>query len=211
MQEEPGSGCAGPHNLAVFPFLTNWKALGLTLRCPKVEREEESVTRKLLVGVALLALMGLVLGSFWVASASPDNDRRRVTFTRVLNLNEVEFQEIDEAPQGVSLGDQFIFSGTLLSRSETKERGRADGYCTITSNPAGPEEIRQLCVITATGLPVGDAPGAELEMQGVGRELAEDTDLGITGGTGVFKKARGSAIFDFTTADRAIITFHVIL
>jgi hypothetical protein len=48
-------------------------------------------------------------------------------------------------------------------------------------------------------------------MQGVGRELAEDVDLAITGGTGAFKKARGSAIFDFTTPARAIITFHVIL
>ncbi len=87
------------------------------------------MTKKLMVGVALLALMGLILGSFWVGSASADNDRKRVTFTRVFNLDEVEFQEIDEEPKGVSLGDQFVFSGTLLSGNETREQGRADGYC----------------------------------------------------------------------------------
>jgi hypothetical protein len=120
------------------------------------------------------------------------------------------FREIDEAPKGVSLGDQLVFSATLLSRNE-REEGRLDGYCTITSNPSGSDEDRELCVITATGLPAGDAPEAELEMQGVGRVEAEDIDFGITGGTGAFKKAHGFATFDFTTPDRAIITFHVIL
>lgn len=168
------------------------------------------MTRRVGVGLALLALLGLVVGSFWIGSAAAGSKKKTKTFTRVIDLTAAEIAEIDEGQEGVSLGDQLIFSGTLLSK-KGKEQGRLDGYCTVTSNPAGPQEVRQLCVATATALPVGDAPGAEIEMQGVARQVAQDVDLGITGGTGVYKKARGYATFDFRTQGKAIITFHVIL
>jgi hypothetical protein len=134
----------------------------------------------------------------------------RLNFTRVVLLKDFEFQEVDEGAKGRSLGDQLLFSGPLRNKKGKGDWGRLDGYCTITSNPGGAQEDRELCVITATGLPAGDAPGAELEMQGVGRVEAEDVDLGITGGTGVYETAHGVATFDFTTQGRVVITFHVI-
>jgi len=62
-------------------------------------------------------------------------------------------------------------------------------------------------VITATAL---GAPGAEIDMQGVGRLEAEDLDLPVTGGTGNFKNVRGQATFDFRDAGRTVITFNLI-
>lgn len=166
------------------------------------------MARKLIVGLSLLALLGLIVGTAWIGSAGAES--RRGTFTRVLLLDEAEVEFIDEGERGTSLGDQLVFSGVLLSEDESTEEGRLDGFCTVTSNPAGPEETRQLCVATATGLPGEGTPGAEIEMQGVGRVQAEDVDLGITGGTGIFRTAHGFTTFDFRTEDRVIITFHVI-
>jgi hypothetical protein len=166
------------------------------------------MARRLIVGCSVLALLGLIVGSVWIASAGAKSKSK--VFTRVLLLDDAELKSIDERPTGTSLGDQLVFSGVLLSEDESTEEGRMDGYCTVTSNPAGPEETRELCVATATGLPSDETPGAEIEMQGVGRVEAEDVDLGITGGTGVFRRAHGYATFDFTTENKAIVTFHVI-
>jgi hypothetical protein len=165
------------------------------------------VRTKVGVLIAALALVGLTIGAVWVGSASADAKRDK--FTRVVFFEELEFAEANEGAEATSVGDEFVFSGPLRNKNGRGELGRIDGRCVVTSAPGPAEDVRQLCVVTATGLPVGDAPGAELEMQGVGRELAEDVDLGITGGTGVYKRAGGYATFDFRQQDRIVITFNV--
>ena len=100
----------------------------------------------------------------------------------------------------------FVFGGPLKNK-QGKLRGRIDGECTTTSAPGPAAEQRQLCVVILTAL---GEPGAEIEMQGVGRVQAEDVDFGITGGTREFQDAGGRATFDFTRRGRVVITFRVI-
>ena len=161
--------------------------------------------RKLLVGVAVLALAGMSVGALWAGSASADDKRR--TFTRVLSLADAEIAEIDEGDEGPSLGDELIVSGPLTNRSGNTVLGRLDVSCVTTSAPGPSAELRQLCVSTASAL---GAPGPEIEMQGVGRLEAEDVDAAITGGTGIYREADGFATFDFSTEGKVVITFHVI-
>lgn len=163
---------------------------------------------KIGVLAAALAVLAVAVGSVWVGSASADAQHHR--FTRVVFFEELEFQQINVGPQRPSVGDEFMFSGPLHNRNGRGDQGRVDGRCAVTSAPGAAEDVRNLCVITATGLPEGDAPGAEIEIQGVGRELAEDIDLGITGGTGIYERAGGFATFDFRQQDRIVITFNVI-
>jgi hypothetical protein len=155
--------------------------------------------------LALGAVAGLIVGGVGVAavrSAAAITQAR--TFTVV--APDTERVRIDEGMRGASAGDRLIFAGPIRQRQ--KDVGRIDGVCTTTSNPAGPAERRQLCVITAS---FNDRdPGSEIEMQGVGRIQAEDVVLGVAGGTGNYANVRGTATFDFRTAGKAVVTFRLI-
>jgi hypothetical protein len=73
----------------------------------------------------------------------------------------------------------------------------------ITSAPPDPEEHRQQCFVTTTI----DSGEQEIQMAGVGRILADDVRLSITGGTLRYCGARGEALLDFTVPNTIKVTF----
>ena len=121
---------------------------------------------------------------------------------------DTERQNVDLKPQGPSIGDLFVFAGPLNNTSGD-EAGRLDGHCVTTSVPSDdPETHRRQCFVTAT---IGTENGeTEIELQGVGRILAEDVLLGVSGGTGRFQNARGQALLDFTTPGQVSLRFALI-
>ena len=156
--------------------------------------------------MALGAVAGLVVGGVGISavhSASAITGAR--TFTLV--APDTERVRLDEGKAGASAGDRLVFAGPIRKRGGGVV-GRIDGVCTTTSNPAGPAERRQMCMVTASF--TDRDPGSEIEMQGVGRIRAEDVVLGVTGGTGAYANVRGTATFDFRTRGRAVVTFRLI-
>lgn len=158
--------------------------------------------RKLiLLGGTTTAAVGLVMAMMPTATA----------ITNAKNITVVapsaEIARIDLGKRGPSLGDLYAFSGPLKMRGESRSIGRLDGQCTTTSNPAGPQQQRQQCNITAT---FEEEDGAEINLQGVGRVLAEDVDFSVVGGSGRYANVRGEATFDFRNADRVVIHFRLI-
>jgi hypothetical protein len=156
---------------------------------------------RLVGGVVALAI--LVVGALSIQAALAITEAK--TFTVV--APNAEQKQIDLGESGPSLGDLFVFSGTLQKRSGA-EVGRIDGQCTTTSAPGPSAEQRQLCVVNTTF--ENTTPGAEIDTQGVGRVEAEDVVLGVTGGTGIYRNARGQATFDFRQEDRVVITYELI-
>ncbi len=118
-----------------------------------------------------------------------------------------ERAKIDVGPRGASLGDMLVFGGPLKMRDKPQATGRLDGHCVTTSNPSGSDEQRQQCIITATTNTEG---GDEIQLQGVGRVLAEDVELSVTGGSGRYANARGEATLDFRSKGRVVIHFRLI-
>jgi hypothetical protein len=158
--------------------------------------------RNLAVLSALAVVAGLAAVS-WVTSAGAINHPR--TFTLV--AREVETQNVDVRPLGESLGDRYIFSG-VLERRNGDEHGRFDGSCTVTSVPGAAEESRQQCSLTST---IGTLNGeTEIQAEGVGRVLAEDVILSVTGGSLRFRNVRGQATVDFSDPSNVTIKYELI-
>lgn len=159
--------------------------------------------RKLRVTVAVVAVAALAFGIFSATSASAISSAQRFT----LVAPDTEQQRFDRGPRGQSLGDEIVFSGPLRTRGG-RAAGRLDGHCLTTSVRGGAGEFRQQCFITST---IGTANGeTEIQAAGVGRIGAEDVVFSVTGGSGRFQNVRGQAVFDFTRADRVVITYQLI-
>ena len=161
-----------------------------------------------LVAVAV-ALVILVVGALSIQAALAITEAQ--TFTVV--APNAEQKEIDLGKSGPSLGDLFVFSGPLQKEPDSDEEsgeeiGRVDGQCTTTSAPGPSSEQRQLCVVNATI--ENKEPGAEIDTQGVGRIEAEDVVLAVTGGTGLYRNARGQATFDFRDEAKVVIKYELI-
>jgi hypothetical protein len=123
---------------------------------------------------------------------------------------DTEQTRIDAGRSGPSQGDLFVFSGPLRD-ARGRERGRFDGHCVTISVPDrnDREQDRRQCFVTST---IGTANGeTEIQATGVGRILAEDVLLSITGGTGRFRRARGQALFDYSTRGQVTISYEVVL
>lgn len=150
--------------------------------------------------VGAAAAVGAVV---WITSASAITTAQ--SFTLVARATEQK--NVDLKPRGPSLGDRFVFSGPLKN-SGGVDRGRIDGFCTVTAIVGGPEEVRQQCVVTST---IGTANGeTEIQATGVGRVQAEDVILSVTGGSSRFQNVRGQAIVAFTGPNEVTITYELI-
>lgn len=160
--------------------------------------------KKLLVAGAATTAATAIVGATLVSSA--DAISGPVTLTLI--APDTQSKLVDVAPKGASLGDRFIFSGPL-ENAKGKERGRIDGEC-VTTGTVGddPEEVRRQCVVSST---IGTESGEqEIQAQGVGRLLADDVLLSVTGGTLHYQNVRGEALFDYTQSGRVVITFRLI-
>lgn len=158
-------------------------------------------TKLILLGGTTAAAAALVLTM--IPSATAITSAKNFT---LIAPNE-ERASIDLGDRGRSLGDMFVFGGPLKMRGNPAITGRLDGHCISTSNPGGRDEQRRQCVITAT---TNDEGGHEIQLQGVGRVLAEDVDLSVTGGSGKYANARGEATLDFRNKDLVVINFRLI-
>jgi len=160
--------------------------------------------KKLAIFGGLATLIAVAAVVAWISTASAITTAQKLTFV----APDTERQNVDLKPQGPSIGDLFVFAGPLNNTSGD-EAGRLDGHCVTTSVPSDdPETHRRQCFVTAT---IGTENGeTEIELQGVGRILAEDVLLGVSGGTGRFQNARGQALLDFTTPGQVSLRFALI-
>lgn len=161
--------------------------------------------RKVLVFVSAAAVLGPLVGTLVIRSASAIDGARTITVI----APDTEQRELDFRPRGPSQGDLLVFAGPLRNAANTRTIGRIDGTCVTTSNPAGADQERRNCVITSS-FDRADAPGAEIAVQGVGRVEAEDVLMAVTGGTRNFQNVRGEALVDYTTTGQITITYSLI-
>ena len=115
------------------------------------------------------------------------------TGSRVTTFHLVEkdnsFHFVDNSPRGgknqrPSAGDQFVFTGELLTRSG-KHAGKLHATCTITA--AGKPMV-------STCLGTFGLQGGQLEAQTTITDGAKADHIAIVGGTGVYAGARGDVI-----------------
>src|SRR5262245_9673574 len=156
-------------------------------------------TKGTIVAVVVLAAAAISVVVVSVATAGRGHHNNKVF---VAELTEQTHTEATPGAPGPSQGDLYVFAGPLSDRHGT-EVGRLDGHCVVTSAPGDPEEDRQQCFVTTT---IGSGE-QEIQMAGVGRILADDVLLSITGGTLRYCGARGEALLEFTAPNTIKVTF----
>jgi len=112
-------------------------------------------------------------------------------------------EEIDLGATGRSVGDQFVFSGKLMSAEGTEGHsvGRIGGFCVIDDL----ERNAGQCVSTAV------LAGGQITIQGEQAGIPAPSPVvnAITGGTGEFRNARGQVVQRVLTPATWRLTFEV--
>ncbi|MFD7699191.1 hypothetical protein [Streptomyces caelestis] len=112
-------------------------------------------------------------------------------------------EEIDLGATGRSIGDQFVFSGNLMSAEGPEERlvGHIGGFCVITDL----ERNAGQCASTAV------LPEGRITVQGeqAGIPVPAPVVNAVTGGTGEFRRAHGQVMQRVLTPSIWQLTFEV--
>jgi hypothetical protein len=135
-----------------------------------------------------LAFLAAVSVAAIVATTAMGADGSGVTTIRLVEKDK-SFHFVDNAPLGgqnrpPSMGDQFVFTSELLTRSG-KHAGMLHATCTVT---AGGKNTASTCFGTF-GLKGGQLAGMTTIS-----DTAKQTRIAILGGTGIYAGARGEVI-----------------
>jgi hypothetical protein len=129
---------------------------------------------------SLLMVTGAVLAAGFTIAAIGASGKRPS------DLNVLRFQGtgatstfVDNGPAGGSPGDMIVVHEQLQRNERTV--GRVDTFCVLTEPP------RARCQATAV------IPGGQLSTEGILLNPTQPHKEGITGGTGRFRRARGTA------------------
>jgi hypothetical protein len=146
---------------------------------------------------AVLAVVALGVLIFGTGVAAAHGDRGKTLRLVAVDATE-EF--VDVGVPGPSLGDEIVFSETLLK--DRRDVGRSGGVCTITRGVPPYDIVDLQCVVTLR------VRGGQITLQGLNEVQGEDDPgpfrLAITGGTGKYRGASGEARFRQRTAERGV-------
>lgn len=113
-------------------------------------------------------------------------------------------EELDLGAPGRSVGDQFVFSGNLVSTEKPGDRfvGRFGGFCVITDLERNAGQCSSTAVL----------PEGQITVQGeqAGIPVPSPVINAITGGTEEFRKARGQVTQRVLTPATWELTFEVL-
>jgi hypothetical protein len=151
--------------------------------------------RKLTVLAAVLVVGGAFAGWAVTASARPSAGPTGVAY----HDHTVSGHNVDAAPSGPTPGDQFVFHDVLSQNGQNK--GTVNGVCEVTQfHPTFAES----CTGTAK---IGDS---QLNFQlGGGDNGNKPFKIGITGGTGQYRTARGYIVVKPINNNNSTVTIYV--
>ncbi|MEU7530579.1 hypothetical protein AB0A74_32960 [Saccharothrix sp. NPDC042600] len=142
--------------------------------------------------IGAAALVVLTAAGCGVAQGVPEAPARERVEVLELGVRNDQYQALDFGAPGVSLGDMDVYSGQAVK--DGREVGYGGGSCQVIS-VAG-EEVTMQCVITM------DLENGSVTMRSQWTRGASPLDMAITGGTGTYRKARGTVRFwDIGTPD----------
>ncbi|MFF5446267.1 hypothetical protein [Streptomyces sp. NPDC012888] len=141
---------------------------------------------------AAAALTAVAVGALAVGSAHAGPPAKGRVEVLELKVRNDQYTAVDLGPAGPSLGDMDVYSGTAVKDGQSV--GRGGGTCQVIH--LNGEERTSQCLITM------EVEQGSLTMQSLWTPGAGPLDMAVTGGTGVYRNARGFARFwDIATPD----------
>lgn len=102
-----------------------------------------------------------------------------------LKVENDQYAALDLNQAGVSVGDMDVYSGNAMK--DGRKVGRGGGSCQVTHLDG--EKVTMQCVITM------ELEHGSVTMQSFWTRGASPLDMAVTGGTGVYRNARGTVRF----------------
>ncbi|MFJ4585265.1 allene oxide cyclase barrel-like domain-containing protein [Streptomyces echinatus] len=142
-----------------------------------------STTRATLKRFLAVSLVAAVAGVGAVGSADADTAERGHVEVLELSIHNDQYAANDLGPAGPSLGDTDVYSGTAMR--DGRRAGRGGGSCQVVHIDG--EKRTTQCLITI------ELERGSLTMQSLWASGTDVLDMAITGGTGIYGDARGTA------------------
>lgn len=147
--------------------------------------------RRIAWATAAAVALGLAIGGVSLASKGPSNNASPLVLSLLSRATAIN-NFVDTGPAGFSAGDIYVFSDRLfLASAPDQQIGTSDGRCILIDPSAFTFDCSFTNHLTGEGgLAAGDALGAGT------LSLVEGTTstVGIVGGTGFYRTAKGDAI-----------------
>ncbi|MFD8009494.1 hypothetical protein [Streptomyces sp. NPDC058955] len=143
--------------------------------------------------LAALSLAAVAAGMWAVEGAAAGTTKKPEVIE--LKVRNEQYTAVDLGPAGPSLGDMDVYSGTAVE--DGRSVGRGGGHCQVVHTKG--ERTTSQCLITM------EVEEGSLTMQSLWTKGAVSLDMAVTGGTGVYRDARGIARFwDIATPDERV-------
>ncbi|MDG4857860.1 hypothetical protein P8605_06765 [Streptomyces sp. T-3] len=151
--------------------------------------------RAMLAKFAAVSLVTALVGAYAVDSADADTPHKGRVEILELDIKNDQYAHTDLAPKGPSLGDMDVYSGTAVR--DGRSVGRGGGSCQVVHIDG--EKLTTQCLITI------ELERGSLTMQSLWVSGSSSLDMAITGGTGDFSTARGTARYwDIATSKERV-------
>ncbi|MEU2390456.1 hypothetical protein [Streptomyces sp. NPDC007369] len=145
--------------------------------------------------VAAVSLAAAAVGVFAATGAEAGTASRAKVEIVEAQLRTDQWHVIDAAPEGPSLGDQDVYSGTALK--DGRKIGSGGGSCQVIHVEG--TDVTTQCVLTI------ELERGSVTLQALWTKGPEPLDMAVTGGTGAYRNARGTARFwDINTATERV-------
>lgn len=142
---------------------------------------------------AAVSLAAVAAGMWAVEGATVGTPKKPEVIE--LEVQNDQYTAADLGPAGPSLGDMDVYSGTAVKDGQSV--GRGGGHCQVIAMKGG--AVTSQCLITM------EVEQGSLTMQSLWTKGAASLDMAITGGTGLYRNARGVARFwDIATPDERV-------
>lgn len=153
----------------------------------------------LLISLCSVVALSAVGGAYAVAGASPNPTGSARTFTVLRKITSLDRQQAD--PNKNSVGDRFEFTSRLIRDGDVI--GHQGSVCTVLFVQQNGDET-YLCDGTWT------LPGGTISAQAFHAADDQAAAVAVTGGTGIYRDARGQIVQGATLAgDRVEFTFEL--
>lgn len=146
-------------------------------------------------GIRLAAVsLAAVAAGVWAVEGTAAETTKKPEVVELKVRND-QYTAVDLGPAGPSLGDMDVYSGTAVE--DGRSVGRGGGHCQVVHMTG--EGTTSQCLITM------EAAEGSLTMQALWTKGTASLDMAVTGGTGVYRAARGIARFwDIGTPDERV-------
>ncbi|MEV4436593.1 hypothetical protein [Streptomyces sp. NPDC049585] len=141
------------------------------------------ITRAALARFVAVSVAAAAVGVCTVAGADADTPKKSPVEVLDIKIQNDQYAAHDVGPAGPSLGDMDVYSGGIVRDGRTV--GRGGGTCQVVHVDGA--KLTKQCLLTI------ELEGGSLTMQSLGVSGTKTLDMAITGGTGIYRDARGSA------------------